>query len=49
MPFPALRSGAGRFGTQSASADEYIYLEEIRGGIEGYIAFVLAPVLAAGA
>jgi acetylornithine deacetylase len=43
MPFPALKTGPGD-SARSHTADEYIYLEEIRGGIEGYIA-LLGPVL----
>jgi acetylornithine deacetylase len=45
MPFPALKTGPGD-SARSHTADEYIYLEEIRGGIEGYIA-LLAPLLIA--
>ena len=43
MPFPALKTGPGD-SARSHTADEYVYLEEIHGGIEGYIA-LLAPVL----
>jgi acetylornithine deacetylase len=43
MPFPALKTGPGD-SARSHTADEYIYLDEIRGGIEGYIA-LLAPIL----
>lgn len=46
MPFPALKTGPGD-SARSHTADEYIYLDEIRGGIEGYIG-LLAPVLGVG-
>jgi acetylornithine deacetylase len=46
MPFPSLKTGPGD-SARSHTADEYIYLEEIRGGIEGYIA-MLVPVLGVG-
>ena len=36
MPFPALKMGPGD-SARSHTADEYIYLEEIREGIELYI------------
>lgn len=36
MPFPALKCGPGD-SARSHTADEFIYLEEIRGGIEQYI------------
>ncbi len=43
MPFPALKSGPGD-SARSHTADEYIYIEEIERGIEGYID-LLRPVL----
>jgi acetylornithine deacetylase len=43
MPFPALKTGPGD-SARSHTADEYIYLEEIEKGIEGYIE-LLRPVL----
>jgi acetylornithine deacetylase len=36
MPFPALKTGPGD-SARSHSANEYIYVDEIRGGIEHYI------------
>jgi acetylornithine deacetylase len=36
MPFPALKTGPGD-SARSHSADEFIYVEEIRSGIEHYI------------
>jgi acetylornithine deacetylase len=36
MPFPALKIGPGE-SSRSHTADEYIYVEEIREGIEGYV------------
>jgi acetylornithine deacetylase len=36
MPFPALKMGPGD-SARSHSADEYIYLNEIKEGIETYI------------
>jgi acetylornithine deacetylase len=36
MPFPALKCGPGD-SARSHTADEFIYLEEIAGGIDGYI------------
>ena len=36
MPFPALKMGPGD-SARSHTADEYIYIEEIREGIETYI------------
>ncbi len=43
MPFPTLKTGPGD-SARSHTADEYIYLEEIEKGIEGYIE-LLRPVL----
>lgn len=43
MPFPALKTGPGD-SARSHTADEFIYLEEIREGIEGYIE-LLQPIL----
>lgn len=43
MPFPALKTGPGD-SARSHTADEYIYLEEVEKGIEGYIE-LLRPVL----
>jgi len=39
MPFPALKMGPGN-SARSHTADEYIFLEEIKQGIEGYIALL---------
>jgi acetylornithine deacetylase len=39
MPFPALKLGPGE-SARSHTADEFIYLEEIRAGIELYIALI---------
>jgi acetylornithine deacetylase len=39
MPFPALKCGPGD-SARSHTADEYIVLEEIREGLEGYIAMI---------
>jgi acetylornithine deacetylase len=36
MPFPALKIGPGD-SARSHTADEYIYIDEIKGGIELYI------------
>ncbi|HEY4287700.1 MAG TPA: M20 family metallo-hydrolase [Puia sp.] len=44
MPFPALKTGPGD-SARSHTADEYIFLEEIGQGIQGYID-LLKPVLA---
>ena len=41
MPFPALKMGPGD-SARSHTADEYIYIEEIRHGIETYIKLVSA-------
>ena len=43
MPFPALKTGPGD-SARSHTADEYIYIEEIEKGIEGYIE-LLRPIL----
>jgi acetylornithine deacetylase len=43
MPFPALKTGPGD-SARSHTADEFIYLEEIAGGIHGYID-LLTPVI----
>ena len=43
MPFPALKTGPGD-SARSHTADEYIFVEEIAEGIEGYIE-LLKPVL----
>ena len=43
MPFPALKTGPGD-SARSHTADEYILLAEIAGGIEGYIE-LLKPVI----
>ena len=43
MPFPALKTGPGD-SARSHTADEFIYLEEISGGIQGYID-LLKPVI----
>ena len=43
MPFPALKTGPGD-SARSHTADEYIFVEEIAGGIKGYIE-LLKPVL----
>ncbi len=39
MPFPALKIGPGD-SARSHTADEFIYLDEIRGGIETYISLI---------
>jgi acetylornithine deacetylase len=39
MPFPALKLGPGD-SARSHTADEYIYIDEIRNGIAGYIALL---------
>lgn len=39
MPFPALKTGPGD-SARSHSANEYIYVEEIRGGIDHYIQLI---------
>jgi acetylornithine deacetylase len=36
MPFPALKMGPGD-SARSHTADEYVYVDEIKEGIEGYI------------
>ncbi len=41
MPFPALKIGPGD-SARSHTADEYIYLHEIKSGIEQYIALIAA-------
>jgi acetylornithine deacetylase len=46
MPFPALKYGPGD-SARSHSADEFIYLSEIREGIEGYVE-ILKLVLISG-
>ncbi len=46
MPFPVLKTGPGD-SARSHTADEYIYLEEILSGIEGYIG-LLEPMLGPG-
>jgi acetylornithine deacetylase/succinyl-diaminopimelate desuccinylase-like protein len=46
MPFPALKCGPGD-SARSHTADEYVTLEEIRDGLEGYIA-LLEKVVAHG-
>ena len=43
MRFPALKTGPGD-SSRSHTADEYIYIEEIGQGIEGYIE-LLKPVV----
>ena len=43
MPFPALKTGPGD-SARSHTADEYIFLEEIAAGINGYID-LLKPVI----
>jgi acetylornithine deacetylase len=43
MTFPALKTGPGD-SARSHTADEFIYLEEVREGIAGYIE-LLKPVL----
>jgi len=43
MSFPALKTGPGD-SSRSHTADEYIYIEEIGKGIEGYID-LLKPVI----
>ncbi|MHA4807947.1 M20 family metallo-hydrolase [Flavitalea flava] len=43
MPFPTLKTGPGD-SARSHTADEFIYLEEVREGIKGYIA-LLEPIL----
>jgi acetylornithine deacetylase len=43
MPFPALKTGPGD-SARSHTADEFIFVEEIAGGIEGYIE-LLKPVI----
>ena len=43
MPFPALKTGPGD-SARSHTADEFIYLDEIAGGIQGYID-LLKPVI----
>jgi len=43
MPFPTLKTGPGD-SARSHTADEYIFMEEIGLGIEGYID-LLKPVL----
>ncbi len=44
MPFPTLKMGPGD-SARSHTADEYIYLEEIRNGIKGYIEIVNKCIL----
>lgn len=44
MPFPALKCGPGN-SARSHSADEYIFLHEIKEGIEGYIALLEKIIL----
>ncbi|HTJ15001.1 MAG TPA: M20 family metallo-hydrolase [Dinghuibacter sp.] len=44
MPFPALKCGPGD-SARSHTADEFIYLEEIREGIAGYIAMLDRVIL----
>jgi acetylornithine deacetylase len=39
MPFPTLKTGPGD-SARSHTADEYIGLDEIHDGIEGYIALL---------
>jgi acetylornithine deacetylase len=39
MPFPALKTGPGD-SARSHAADEYIYVEEIRSGIQHYIQLI---------
>jgi acetylornithine deacetylase len=39
MPFPALKTGPGD-SARSHAANEYIYVDEIRGGIDHYIKLV---------
>jgi Peptidase family M20/M25/M40. len=39
MPFPALKMGPGD-SARSHTADEFIYLEEIRTGVAAYISFL---------
>ncbi|HEY4336883.1 MAG TPA: M20 family metallo-hydrolase [Puia sp.] len=46
MPFPTLKTGPGD-SARSHTADEFIYLEEVGQGIEGYIA-LLRPILETG-
>jgi acetylornithine deacetylase len=43
MPFPALKTGPGD-SARSHMADEYIFVEEIGEGIDGYIE-LLKPVI----
>jgi acetylornithine deacetylase len=43
MPFPTLKTGPGD-SARSHTADEYIFLDEIKGGITGYID-LLQPIL----
>lgn len=44
MPFPALKTGPGD-SARSHTADEYIFVEEVGEGIEGYIALLKAVIL----
>jgi acetylornithine deacetylase len=39
MPFPALKCGPGD-SARSHTADEFIFTEEIKGGIDGYIKMI---------
>jgi len=47
MPFPTLKTGPGD-SARSHTADEYIYIEEIEKGIEGYIQLI-EPILSGSA
>jgi acetylornithine deacetylase len=44
MPFPALKCGPGD-SARSHTADEFIYLDEIRSGIETYISMLNKVIL----
>ena len=44
MPFPALKIGPGD-SARSHTADEYIYMDEIKEGIELYIQLIKCKLL----
>jgi acetylornithine deacetylase len=44
MPFPALKCGPGD-SARSHTADEFIYIEEIKDGIETYISMLNRVIL----
>jgi acetylornithine deacetylase len=48
MPFPTLKIGPGN-SARSHTADEFIFIEEIKEGIELYIALIEGLILSPGA